>query len=80
MKLTVLKPKERVFVGEVDSVTLPGEKGLFTLLNGHAPIISILVKGKMSYHIKDNPELVSVIVPDGGFVKVLKDSVTVCIN
>ena len=47
MKLRVITPSELLFDGEVNSVTLPGTLGSFTVLDSHAPIISSLESGKV---------------------------------
>ena len=45
MKLEIITPDKKLFTGEVDSLTVPGSKGTFTVLHNHAPIISTLEKG-----------------------------------
>jgi len=49
MHLTILTPEQKVFDGEIISVTLPGshEKGAFQILSKHAPIVSSLTPGKL---------------------------------
>jgi F-type H+-transporting ATPase subunit epsilon len=47
MELEIMTPEKNVFKGEVNSVLLPGITGKFEVLNGHAPIISSLQKGKI---------------------------------
>ena len=49
LKLRIIAPDRLVFEGDVESVTLPGTVGSFTVLNRHAPIISSLEKGKIVY-------------------------------
>ena len=39
MRIRIIAPDRLVFEGEVESVTLPGTVGSFTVLNNHAPII-----------------------------------------
>lgn len=80
MKLTILQPKGTVFSGEVESVTLPGKKGLFTVLKGHAAIITSLQSGEIKYSVKGNDDPQTTKVDNGGFVKVMRNSVSVCIN
>jgi len=43
----IVTPQKVIYDGDVGLVTVPGEKGEFTLLKNHAPIISVLVKGKI---------------------------------
>ncbi|MCW0483231.1 ATP synthase F1 subunit epsilon [Gaoshiqia sediminis] len=47
MFLEILTPEKKLYAGEVDSVQLPGTKGLFEILKKHAPIISTLDKGRI---------------------------------
>ena len=42
MKVTIVSPERVLFEGEADGVKVPGEKGRFEILKGHAPIISTL--------------------------------------
>lgn len=79
MKLIILQPEGVIFNGDVESVTLPGRKGRFTLLTRHAPLISILDKGFIKYH-KFNSDVFDQLEINSGFVRVKKDLVTVCIN
>lgn len=45
MRLEIITPESKVFVGEVSAVQFPGLDGLFQVLNNHAPIISSLKEG-----------------------------------
>lgn len=47
MILEIVSPEATLFKGEVTSVTVPGVNGEFQILNNHAPIVSILDKGKV---------------------------------
>ena len=77
MKLEIITPEQIYFSGEVTSVTLPGTIGLFTVWENHAPLISSLTKGKISYKVdKDVTEL----IVDGGFAEINNNIVTVCIE
>ena len=42
LHLDIVSPDKEIFNGEVDSVTLPGTLGSFTILSKHAPIVSSL--------------------------------------
>nr|WP_319400373.1 F0F1 ATP synthase subunit epsilon [uncultured Carboxylicivirga sp.] len=41
----IVTPQKVVYDEPVGLVQVPGQKGLFTILKGHAPIISILAEG-----------------------------------
>jgi len=45
MQLEIITPDKVLFSGEANLVQLPGENGLFEILNNHAPMISSLAKG-----------------------------------
>lgn len=77
MILRVISAEATVFEGEVTSVTLPGEKGSFMVLQNHASIVSTLVKGKLVY-VPENGEAQEQLI-DGGIVDVDNNVVSVCI-
>jgi len=81
MKLEIITPEQIYFSGEVTSVTLPGTSGLFTVWENHAPLISSLSKGKISFvTIVNNQKSETEIVVDGGFAEVSNNTVTVCVE
>ncbi len=47
MYLEIVSPEATLFAGEVNSVTVPGINGEFQMLKDHAPIVSLLQKGKV---------------------------------
>jgi F-type H+-transporting ATPase subunit epsilon len=77
MKLEIITPEQTYFSGEVTSVTLPGKTGFFTVWENHAPIISTLGKGKLSYTSQKQENELSI---EGGFVEVSNNTVTVCLE
>ena len=74
MYLEIVTPDQKVFEGEVISVTFPGTDGSFQVLNNHAPLLSTLKKGMIVYKDKKNEYDVMV---DGGVVEVLNNKVVV---
>ncbi len=50
MYLEIVTPEATLFKGEVTSVAVPGVDGEFQMLNNHAPIVSILGKGKVKIY------------------------------
>ena len=77
LKLRIIAPDRLVFEGEVESVTLPGTVGSFTVLNRHAPIISSLEKGKIVY--KDANGQTDVVVRSG-FAEVKDNVLSICVE
>jgi len=47
MYIDIVSPEATLFSGEIDSLTVPGTKGSFQILNQHAPIVSTLTEGKV---------------------------------
>lgn len=78
MKLDIITPQKTLFSGTVDSVTLPGTLGSFTILTDHAPMISSLrINGKISYTQETKTET---LVIESGFAEVWKNHVIVCVE
>ena len=75
LKLKVLTPDGTVFDGSVEAVFLPGSKGRFEVLPGHAPIITSLTRGVIDWRPSTSGQTVS--VRDGAAI-VENDTVTVC--
>ena len=74
LQLEIITPDRTVYNGEVESATFPGTLGTFQVLNNHAPIISTLFKGPMSYVNEDGSHKYEI---DGGVVEVLNNKITV---
>ena len=77
MNLEIISPEKTVYSGTAESVTLPGIIGSFTILDRHAPLISSLQKGTLTYSINGVKTDVNV---NGGFVEVKDNNVSVCIE
>lgn len=78
MFLEIFTPDEKVFQGEVESATFPGNEGEFQILNDHAPLVSSLGLGDIRYNYLEDkkPKEVHIKV-DGGVVEVLNNRVLV---
>lgn len=74
MHLEIITPENTVFEGEVSSATFPGSNGSFQILNNHAPIISSLGKGNVSFTTKSGTQQVEI---EGGVVEVLNNKLIV---
>jgi F-type H+-transporting ATPase subunit epsilon len=73
MQLEIVTPDKKVFQGEVSEASFPGAGGAFQVLTNHAPLVSALAKGAVSFTTAEGKQ--SMIV-DGGVVEV-KDNVIV---
>ena len=78
MKLKVISPESVVFEGEVDSVTLPGTMGGFTVLKNHASLISTLTAGLLVYVPAGSAEEQRQEI-GGGLVDVDNNVISVCL-
>lgn len=78
LHLNIVSPEKSIFDGDVKIVTLPGTLGSFSILPGHAPIVSSLQAGTLSYTTTDGEELSMDI--QGGFVEMSDGTVSACIS
>jgi F-type H+-transporting ATPase subunit epsilon len=76
IELIIVTPERQLLRETVVEVTLPGAEGQLGVLPGHAPLITELGIGELSYQAKDSSESVPVAVISG-FAEVLGDRVTV---
>ena len=53
MKLSLATPEKVVFEGEITSVTAPGTLGYFQILEGHAPLLTTLGSGTLTFITAD---------------------------
>ena len=77
MHLEIITPDKKFFEGEVESAIFPGSDGSFQVLNNHAPIISSLGRGELSYTSENNQHSLTV---DGGVVEVLNNQIIVLVE
>ena len=75
MNLEIITPDKSIYTGEVSLVQLPGIDGSFEILNNHAPLISVLKKGKIK--IKDGKGQEQFFEVNGGVIEVLKNKVLI---
>ncbi len=74
LKLEVVTPERKVVDTEVDSVSVPTASGEAGILPNHAPLISALKPGILSYSAKGSSEKLAI---SGGFVEVNGSNVSV---
>jgi F-type H+-transporting ATPase subunit epsilon len=77
MKIEIISPEKIIYSGEADSVTLPGTAGLFSILNHHAPIVSVLKKGTLTYKTGGSEKTMEI---NSGFAEVKQNIVSVCVE
>ena len=74
LKLEIVTPEKKVIDTEADTVTVPTASGEVGLLANHAPMISALKPGILSYSARGVTEKLAV---SGGFVEINNDRVSV---
>lgn len=77
--LNILTPEKTVYAGSAASLTAPGEAGYLGILADHAPLVTTLQPGKISF--KDESGQSTVLESEGkGFLEVLKNEATVILT
>ena len=75
ISLIVFTPESTLLERQVSKVSLPGSRGRFMVLKDHAPIISLLEEGDISFESAGVMQHVHIL---SGFVEVNHNKVTVC--
>ena len=76
IELVVVTPKRQLLRQSTVEVQLPGAEGYLGILPGHAPLITELGIGELSYHDTGRKESAHLAIISG-FAEVLPDRVTV---
>ena len=74
LTLTVVTPEKQLVSEEVDQVNAPGSEGDFGVLYDHAPILTNLRAGQLSY---ENDGESTALVISGGYLEVTDNRVTI---
>ena len=72
--LSIVTPEKQLVSEEVDQVNVPGTEGDLGILHDHAPILTLLRAGQLSYE-KEGETVVLVV--SGGYLEVTDNRVTV---
>jgi F-type H+-transporting ATPase subunit epsilon len=76
MKVDIITPDAVLFSGEnIYLVQLPGIDGSFEIMNNHAPLISVLKKGKIKVEVKGADPMFFEV--KGGVIEVLNNKVII---
>lgn len=75
--LNILTPKTNLAGHMVGQVKLPGTAGEFTVLSGHAPLITSLTEGDIKYTEGGNVKSVHI---KSGFAEIQNDTVSACVE
>lgn len=76
--LEIITPKEVIFKGDVQSVTVPGSKSPFQILFNHAPIVSSLDEGQIKISESNSKELV--YTTGTGFVELQNNRISILVE
>ena len=74
LTLSVVTPEKQLVSEEVDQVNAPGSEGDFGVLYDHAPILTNLRSGQLSY---ENDGESTALVISGGYLEVPDNRVTI---
>jgi F-type H+-transporting ATPase subunit epsilon len=74
LQLQVVTPEKKVVETRVEEVQIPGKNGYLGIMPGHAPLITELSVGEITYRENSNEQRLAVA---WGFAEVLPDKVTI---
>jgi F-type H+-transporting ATPase subunit epsilon len=77
IELQVATPERELVRERVSDVQAPGKDGYLGILPGHAPLMSLLGAGALSYAVGSRRHYLAV---DGGFLEILAEHVRVLAN
>jgi len=78
-KLEIYTQDKMLFDADVSSLCVPAENGYLGVLAHHAPLITVLTKGRVTF--KDSRNKVGAIQSDGsGFMEVKNNKATVLLD
>ena len=78
LELVILTPEKQLYSGSVKSVKVPGTKGQFQVLAGHAPIVSSLEAGTVT--VRETDGATKTFEIEKGFIEVLRNEVSVLVT
>jgi F-type H+-transporting ATPase subunit epsilon len=74
IKLEIVTPERMVISTDAEDIQIPGRSGYLGILPGHAPLITEIAIGEISYHSGGQLKRLAVA---WGFAEVLPDKVTI---
>ena len=77
LQLNIISAEKKIYSGTISSVVIPGVSGSFGVYPDHAPLISPLGKGTITYNEKGTEKSIEV---DGGIAEVNNGVVTICVE
>lgn len=84
LHLQIYSPEHILFEGEINMITLPGSLGSFSVFPFHAPLISSLKKGVITFEINiqdgEKKSEVRLLPIERGFMEIKNNKVVVCVE
>lgn len=78
LQVDIVTPAKVIYSGLAESVTVPGSKSPFQILNNHAPIVSSLENGNVKVITDTQQELT--FQTSSGFVELQKNKLSVLVE
>jgi F-type H+-transporting ATPase subunit epsilon len=78
--LQIISPQRVEFEGDVESLVAPGEDGYLGVLTGHAPLLTTLRDGALTFRSPGGGGETRYAVAGGGFLEVHRNKVVVLAN
>src|SRR5713101_4679795 len=79
IELVIVTPEKQLLRDRVVEVQMPGENGYLGILPGHAPLMTELGIGELSYHDMGGKESTHIAIVRG-FAEVLGDRVSIALQ
>jgi F-type H+-transporting ATPase subunit epsilon len=76
-KLEIVTPEKKVVNTTAEEAQIPGKNGYLGILPGHAPLITELAVGEITYRESSGPSGEQRLAVAWGFAEVLPDKVTI---
>lgn len=74
INLEIITPEKIIYKDSVDSITVPGTKGMFQVLKDHAPLMSTIEIGVITFKKNDESKYLTTA---GGTIEVLNNNVLI---
>jgi F-type H+-transporting ATPase subunit epsilon len=77
-KLSIVSPERTLFEDDVESLIVPGGDGYLGILSHHAPLISTLKVGEITFRDTNKKEVV--MATSGGFIEVSDNVASILVD
>lgn len=77
LNLIICSREKEIFQGKADAVYVPAKEGAFEILDGHAPLMGLLDRGKI--RLRSNRQEKDFEI-EGGFIEVHNNEVSILLR